>query len=350
MTADQAVPRLPASLGLDNADPELVEAVTAGLVRVEDLLLQVVRSDVDFVHEAATHLVKAGGKRFRPLFTLLSAKVAGEITDDVVTAAAAVELVHLATLYHDDVMDEATIRRGSASVNARWDNTIAILTGDFLFAHASALVADLGSEAARIIAETMRELVTGQMRETVGPVGGGTGGGTGGDDPVNHYLAVVGQKTGSLIATAGWYGGMFSGAPAEYTEALHRYGDLIGTAFQISDDIIDIASPADESGKTPGTDLREGVLTLPMLYALSPEYLQDEPDPRLRELLSGPIADDDSVDEALTLLRKSPGLEHAIRTLSEYADRARAELAPLPDCPAREALDMLARYVVARTR
>ncbi len=345
MTADRAVPRLPASLGLDDADPVLVEAVGSGLVRVEDLLRTVVRSDVAFVDEAATHLVRAGGKRFRPLFTLLSATVSGQvdgsIDDDVVTAAAAVELVHLATLYHDDVMDEATMRRGEESANARWDNTIAILTGDFLFAHASGLVARLGSEAARLIAETMGELVTGQMRETVGPGAG--------DDPVVHYLAVIAQKTGSLIATAGRYGGMFSGAAPDHVEALHRFGALIGTAFQISDDIIDIASPADESGKTPGTDLREGVLTLPMLYALSPEYT-GEPDPRLRELLAAPITDDDSVDEALTLLRKSPGLEQAVRTLSEYADRARAELVVLPDSPAREALDMLARYVVARTR
>jgi heptaprenyl diphosphate synthase len=342
VTADHAVPRLPASLGLDRADPELVDTISTGLVKVEDLLHEVVRSDVQFVNEAATHLVKAGGKRFRPLFTLLAGSVAGKINNDVVTAGAAVELVHLATLYHDDVMDEATMRRGSASVNARWDNTIAILTGDFLFAHASALVADLGSDAARIIAETMGELVTGQMRETVGPVEG--------DDPVTHYLGVVAQKTGSLIATAGRYGGMFSGAPAEHTEALYRYGDLIGTAFQISDDIIDIASPADESGKTPGTDLREGVRTLPMLYALSPLHVPGEPDPRLRELLAGPLTEDEAVEEALTLLRKSPGLEHAVRTLSEYADRARAELVTLPAGPARDALDMLARYVVARTR
>jgi heptaprenyl diphosphate synthase len=138
---------------------------------------------------------------------------------------------------------------------------------------------------------------------------------------------------------------MFSNAAPEQTEALHRYGDLIGTAFQISDDIIDIASPADESGKTPGTDLREGVRTLPMHYALA-----QDPDPRLAELLAGPITDDDAVEEALTLLRKSPGLEQAVRTLSDYADRARTELATLPPCSARDALDMLARYVVARTR
>jgi heptaprenyl diphosphate synthase len=337
VTADQIVPRLPASLGLDDADPELVENITAGLIKVEGVLHAVVHSDVDFVNQAALHLVKAGGKRFRPLFTLLSAQFADGNTDEVITAAAAVELVHLATLYHDDVMDEATMRRGAKSVNARWDNTIAILTGDFLFAHASGLVANLGSDAARIIAETMGKLVTGQMRETVGPGEN--------DDPVRHYLDVIGQKTGSLIATSGRYGGMFSRATAEHTEALHRFGDLIGTAFQISDDIIDIASPADESGKTPGTDLREGVRTLPMLYALA-----QDPDPRLAELLDGPITDDDAVDEALTLLRKSPGLEQATRTLSDYADRARAELATFPPCSARDALDMLARYVVARTR
>jgi heptaprenyl diphosphate synthase len=337
VTADQTVPRLPASLGLDRADPALVDTITNGLIKVEDVLHEVVRSDVDFVNQAATHLVKAGGKRFRPLFTLLSAQFAEGNTDEVITAAAAVELVHLATLYHDDVMDEATMRRGTNSVNARWDNTIAILTGDFLFAHASGLVARLGSDAARIIAETMGQLVTGQMRETVGPAEG--------DDPVRHYLDVIGQKTGSLIATSGRYGGMFSRATPEQTAALQRFGELIGTAFQISDDIIDIASPADESGKTPGTDLREGVRTLPMHYALA-----RDPDPRLAELLAGPITDDDEVDEALTLLRKSPGLEQAMRTLGDYADRARAELATLPPCSARDALDMLARYVVARTR
>jgi heptaprenyl diphosphate synthase len=337
--ANQTAPSLPASLGLDDADPGLVKAVTEGLVRVEETLHTVVRSDVEFVNQAAMHLVNAGGKRFRPLFTLLGAQFADGNTDEVITAAAAVELVHLATLYHDDVMDEATMRRGATSVNARWDNTVAILTGDFLFAHASRLVADLGSEGARIIAETMGELVTGQMRETVGPRGG--------VDPVEHYLSVIAQKTGSLIATAGRYGGMYSGAKPDQVEALCRFGELIGIAFQISDDIIDIASPATESGKTPGTDLREGVKTLPMLYALADG---GTPNGRLRELLAGPVTDDDAVAEALELLRGSDGLARAVRTLDEHSARARAELDVLPACPARDALDLLAQYVVARTR
>jgi heptaprenyl diphosphate synthase len=302
------------------------------------LLRETVHSDVKAVNDAASHLVEAGGKRFRPLFTLLAAQF-GEKENDahVVIAAAAVELVHLATLYHDDVMDEATMRRGAESVNARWDNTIAILTGDFLFAHASRLVADLGTDAARIIAETFGELVTGQMRETVGP--------TDGEDPVQHYLTVVAQKTGSLIATSGRFGGMMSGAPDDYIDALRRFGDIIGTAFQISDDIIDIASPSDELGKAQGTDLREGVRTLPILYALA----DGTADPRLVELLAGPIDDDDLVAEALDLLRSSTGLERARVTLSDYARRARAELASLPASAARDACESVADYLVART-
>ncbi|MFC0544623.1 polyprenyl synthetase family protein [Kutzneria chonburiensis] len=322
----------------DFADPALADAVRIGLTRVENLLRSVVQSDLEFVTETALHLVDAGGKRFRPLFTLLAAQFGDADREDVTKAAAVVELIHLATLYHDDVMDEATMRRGAVSANARWDNTIAILTGDFLFAHASKLVADLGTEAGHIMASTFSQLVTGQMRETIGPAQG--------QDPVAHYLKVIDEKTGSLIATAGRFGGMFAGVAPEQVRALSVYGDAIGKAFQISDDIIDIASPAAESGKTPGTDLREGVRTLPMLYALT------DPDPqgdRLRELLAGPIADDNLVDEALKLLRESAGLEQARQTLAGYADQARTALLVLPAGPARDALDALTDYMVART-
>jgi heptaprenyl diphosphate synthase len=325
--------------GVELFDAELAEAVDSGLKRVEELLHRELHSDYQFVNETSLHLIDAGGKRFRPLFTLLAGHV-GPRSDspDVVVAATVVELIHLATLYHDDVMDSASMRRGAASANARWDNSVAILTGDYLFAHASRLVADLGPDAVRIIADTFAELVTGQMRETKGPRPG--------EDPVRHYLAVVAEKTGSLIATAGRYGAMFSGCPPEQVSALRRFGEIIGTAFQVSDDVIDIASPEESSGKTPGTDLREGVSTLPMLYAVQ------ETDPtglRLRDLLAGPITDDALVDEALELLRSGAGLERARETLREQAAQARHELAALPDCPARDALASLTVYVVDRT-
>jgi heptaprenyl diphosphate synthase len=320
------------------ADPALAASVRAGLERVEDVLHSVVRTDIEFVQATALHLVDAGGKRIRPLFTLLAAQFGDPKRQDVITAAVAVELVHVATLCHDDVMDEATMRRGAISANARWNNTVAILAGDYLFAHASRLVSDLGTDAARIIAETFAELVAGQMRETVGPVGDA--------DPVEHYLSVIGQKTGSLIATAGRYGGMCSRAADEHIAALRSFGEIIGAAFQISDDIIDIASPFAESGKTPGTDLREGVRTLPMLYALADP---DDANARLRALLAEPLTDEAEVAEALALLRDSSALLQARKTLAGYADRARAQLAALPAGSARDALRSLTDYMVERT-
>jgi heptaprenyl diphosphate synthase len=325
--------------GVELGDAELAATTTAGLERVEQLLHREVHSDYRFVTETSLHLIEAGGKRFRPLFTLLGAQM-GPRPDspDVVTAAAVVELIHLATLYHDDVMDSATMRRGAESANARWDNTVAILTGDFLFAHASRLVADLGPEAVRIIAETFAELVTGQMRETRGPRPG--------EDPVEHYLTVIAEKTGSLIATAGRYGGMFSGCTPEQTAALQRFGAVIGTAFQISDDVIDISSASEDSGKTPGTDLREGVHTLPMLFALQGAGADAD---RLRVLLAEPITDDALVDEALTLLRASDGIARARDVLAAQAKEAQRELDLLPSCAAGDALRTLTTYMVDRT-
>ncbi len=325
--------------GVQFLDRELARVIEQGLVDVEDVLHREVRGDYEFVTETSLHLIDAGGKRFRPLFTLLAGQVGPRAgSPDLVTAAAVVELIHLATLYHDDVMDSATMRRGAKSANARWDNSVAILTGDYLFAHASRLVADLGPGAVRIIADTFAALVTGQMRETRGPRAG--------EDPVAHYLTVVAEKTGSLIATSGRYGAMFAGCPPEQVTALRRFGEIIGSAFQVSDDVIDIASETETSGKTPGTDLREGVPTLPMLYAMQGSGVGAA---RLRELLAAPLTDDDLVDEALGLLRSGDGIDRSRETLGEQARAARAELALLPECPARDALASLTEFVVRRT-
>jgi heptaprenyl diphosphate synthase len=327
--------------GVDFGDARFAATVRAGVARIEQLMDTELRSADEVMTESLTHLFRAGGKRFRPLFTVLSAQVgpnpdAGEVT----IAGAVIELVHLATLYHDDVMDEAEVRRGTPTANVRWGNNVAILAGDYLFATASRLVSRLGPEAVRLIAETFAQLVTGQMRETRGLAGAADG-----VDPVEHYLKVVYEKTACLIAAAGRFGAMFSGADADQVERLSRLGGLVGTAFQIADDIIDIDSDSRESGKLPGTDVREGVRTLPMLFALR------EPGPeaaRLRELLSGPIHDDEAVMEALTLLRASPGMAKAKQFLADYAERARDELAVLPDVPGRYALQTLVDYTVNR--
>jgi heptaprenyl diphosphate synthase len=324
--------------GVDFGDADFAARVRDGVTRVEDLMSTELGKADELMAEAVSHLFQAGGKRFRPLFTVLSAQLGPEPDSWQVTVAGAViELVHLATLYHDDVMDEAQVRRGADSANARWGNNIAILAGDYLFATASRLVSRLGPDAVRLIAETFAQLVTGQMRETRGIADGA--------DSVEHYLKVVYEKTACLIAAAGQFGAMFSGADDDQVARLSRVGGIVGTAFQISDDIIDIDSDSHESGKLPGTDVREGVHTLPMVYALR----QPGPDgDRLRELLAGPVEDDDAVTEALTLLRASPGMAQAKEFLAQYAAKARHELALLPDVAGRHALEALVDYTISR--
>ncbi len=325
-------------LGLDFDDPSFEASVRGGLAAIESALAEAVRSDDAFVAGVARHLVDAGGKRFRPMVSVLAAHFGDADEPAVTQAAVVVELTHLATLYHDDVMDEAAVRRGALSANTRWTNTIAILTGDFLFSRASDILADLGPNAVRIQARTFGRLVTGQIHETVGAAEDA--------DPIEHYLAVLADKTGSLIATAAEFGSMFAGVGADDVDTLRRFGEQIGVAFQLSDDIIDITSASTESGKTTGTDLREGILTLPALYALRSD---DPAGARLRELVARPLPDDADHVEALTLLRESDALAEARKTLQSYADAAREMLGQLPDVPARAALGALTDLVIVRT-
>ncbi|MCV7003766.1 nonaprenyl/(2E,6E)-farnesyl/geranylgeranyl diphosphat synthase [Mycolicibacterium alvei] len=332
--------RTPATVvaGVDFGDAAFAADVRDSVARIEQLMSDELGKADELMAEAVQHLFQAGGKRFRPLFTVLAASLGPRPDDpEVAIAAAVIELVHLATLYHDDVMDEAQMRRGAPSANARWGNNIAILAGDYLFATASRLVSLLGPDAVRVIADTFAQLVTGQMRETRGAAEH--------VDSVDHYLKVVYEKTACLIAASGRFGATFSGADDEQIERLHRLGGIVGTAFQISDDIIDIDSDPDESGKVPGTDLREGVHTLPVLYALRDSGPDSD---RLRELLATPVERDEDVAEALTLLRRSSGMARAKETVAEYAAQARNELASLPAGPGRDALATLVDYTVSR--
>ena len=328
------------SIGVEFADPGLESAIQATLGQVEQRLRRAVYSDDPLVAEAARHLVDAGGKRFRPLLAAIAAEFGTGGGPEVVLSATVVELTHLATLYHDDVMDEAPVRRGAPSANSRWGNSVAILVGDFLFACAADCAAQLGVEAVRIQAHTFARLVHGQIAETVGHRDA---------DPVAHYLHVIAEKTGSLIATSARFGAMFGGLPPRQVEALARYGESMGVAFQLSDDLLDIASESGQSGKTPGTDLREGVPTLPVLYALAGDE-GDAESVRLRAILSaGPVTDDTLHAEALGLLRESAALKRARETVRAHAERARAELSPLPPVPARRALESLCDFIADRT-
>ena len=327
-------------LALPVTDPDLEARLRTRLDEVEKALYGHVQSRFPFVTEAALHLMDAGGKRFRPLLVLLAAEAGDHPNvDEVVTAACVVEITHLGSLYHDDVMDEADLRRGSESANARWDNHVAILTGDFLFARSSELTAELGPEAVHIQAQTFARLVEGQIMETQAPQPG--------EDAVAHHLDVIAGKTGILIATSARYGALFGGAPKSVEEALTAYGDIVGAAFQISDDILDIASDGDVSGKTPGTDLREGVPTLPVLMA---RRAAGPSDARLVELLDSDLAaSDDDLAEALALLRAHPAMDEARAYVLEEARRAKECLAPVPAGPVREALEAFADIVATRS-
>ncbi len=327
-----------ASFGIPDLDPSLEADLSLGMQGVEELLREHIKGEYPLVEETSRHLVAAGGKRLRPLLTLIASHFGDSTRKEIIPAAVVCELTHLATLYHDDVMDEAPLRRGVESANNRWGNTIAILTGDYLFSKASDLLADLGPEAVRLQARTFERLVIGQIMETQGPQNG--------EDPLSHYMRVVGDKTGSLIATSARFGSMLSGAPREITETLTKFGEQIGIAFQLADDVIDIASESNESGKTPGTDLREGVLTLVTLNVIASGKGEDA---ELQRLLSAPIHDEETVQQVLRALRNHDGLNQAREQLSQVAKEARVALGPLPVNPATGALFSLCDAVIDRS-
>jgi heptaprenyl diphosphate synthase len=327
-----------ASLGIPEISPEFEAKLSDGLALVETRLREQIVGKYPLVIETSRHLVDAGGKRLRPLLTLIASHYGDPHRAQVIDAAVVCELTHLGTLYHDDVMDEAPLRRGVMSANTRWTNSVAILTGDYLFAKVSDLLADMGAEAVRLQARTFERLVIGQIMETQGP--------SAGIDALEHYLNVVADKTGSLIATSARFGALLSGAPRETMETLTLFGEKMGVAFQLADDVIDIASESFESGKTPGTDLREGV---PTLVTLNVMKSQDPADAELRHLLSGPIEDETTVAQVLRELRQHKALDESRSQLVSIAKEARAALGPLPVGEPTGALLSLCDAVIDRT-
>ncbi len=323
-------------------DPGLEAAIAEGLGRVEAELRSAVSHTDPLVDAASRHLVDAGGKRLRPALTLLAAQLGSGTNEFVVKAAAAVELTHLASLYHDDVMDSAPMRRGTPAAHEVWGNSVAIITGDVLFARASRLVSELGPDAVLIQAQTFERLCLGQLHETLGP---------GADvDPLEHYLGVLADKTASLISTCARFGAMFSGVDPAQVEALARYGEKVGVAFQLADDVIDLASDGGQSGKTPGTDLREHVPTMPVLLlrALAAGPGAAAADRALVALLDGDLSDDGALAEAVAALRAHPVVTQTRERAAALALEAVGEIALLPDGVVKDSLAALAAALVDR--
>jgi heptaprenyl diphosphate synthase len=340
---------LTASLGLgeklfaSSEERRFAEAIEAGLIEVEDGLLSAVAFADDIANVTTRYLLEAGGKRIRPVLTLLTAQLGDGNNAAVITAAQAVEITHLASLYHDDVMDEAEMRRGVPSAQSVWGNSVAILTGDLLFARASKLVASLGEQAIRLQADTFERLCLGQLHETVGPRAG--------EDPIEHYLRVLADKTGSLIAAAAQMGVIFSNAPKRFEAPVVAFGEKIGVAFQLIDDVIDLAEPDAETGKTQGTDLRSGVATLPLLFLRRAART----DQRASDLLTriernvDVHGSDDELAAAIADLRAHAVTSETLDEARRWAEEAVAALDPLPDGPVKLALTKFAEAVVERS-
>jgi len=334
------------SASLPTVDAALTASVSEGLELVETRLLEAVAHTDELADATSRHLVLAGGKRVRPMLTLLTSHLGDATAPQVVTAAVAVELIHLASLYHDDVMDSAPVRRGAPAAHALWGNDVAILTGDLLFARASRLVADLGPETVRLQAETFERLCLGQMHETTGPRPG--------QDPVAHHLQVLSDKTGSLIALAARFGAELAGADPEVVRVLVAYGERVGVAFQLADDVLDLSragGPADPStGKVAGTDLREGIATLPVLLARERAAEGDVDAADLVDVLEGDLSSDAALSAAVDALRASPVTEEARTRARQWSADAVAVLEPLPEGPVKQALVEFARSVTERDR
>jgi heptaprenyl diphosphate synthase len=321
------------------ADKDLLGKLEAGLERVEQELIAAVAHTDPIAKVTTRHLIDAGGKRIRPTLVLLCAQLGEASADEVVQSAVVVELTHIGTLYHDDVMDNAPKRRGVDSAHEIWGNNVAILTGDLLFARASQLVSKLGQKALTLQADTFERLCLGQLNETVGPAEG--------QDVIEHYLSVLSDKTGSLISASAELGVLFSGADQALREPVRKYGEAIGVAFQLIDDVIDIYSDGKTSGKTPGTDLRAGVPTLPVLY-LRQDAQHDVASAKLVEIIDGGLDDDAALNQVLEQMRKHPATERAFQEAKRWADQAIAALEDLPEGPVREALKNFADAVIER--
>lgn len=322
--------------GLEAPDAALEADIRVRLDRVEEALEKAVVADSDLLAATAKYLLSAGGKRFRPMLVLLSGYFGDPTDPRLVPGSVAIELTHLATLYHDDVIDEADDRRGVPSANARWDNTVAILTGDYLFARASEISADLGPEVCRLLARTIGVLCDGQIREvdSSGKL----------EQSGDAYLEIIRRKTGVLIASSCRLGGMVSDTPEAHVETLEEFGEALGMAFQLSDDIMDVTATQMELGKEPGTDMKEGVYTLPVLHALNEGPLREE----LQRLLAHGAPDGEMLDRALEIVRTGGSIDHARQAVTREVELATGLAKRLPEGPARHALVQLAKFLAIR--
>ncbi len=346
LAEDTATQALPMRLFQGAQERRQAKAIQEQLEIIEQALAQQLEFASPVADAPARYLMEAGGKRIRPVLTLLASSLGDGPNDRVRRAAQAIELTHLASLYHDDVMDDANLRRGVPAAQTVWSNSVAILAGDLLFARASSLVSGMGEEAILLQARTFERLCLGQLHETVGPGPD--------DEPIAHYIQVLADKTGALIATAARMGIMFSGAPGAYADPVTEYGERIGVAFQLVDDVIDLSPKKEQTGKKAGTDLRAGVATLPLLLlrerAAAGDAAASDLLRRIDEGVAaiGQGADAGLLDPEVEELRAHEVTRETEATARRWAEDAKAALAPLPKSSVKRALERMADSIVNR--
>lgn len=352
MTSSPATPgsRLASRLGFSDrvfvgpAARRLAREIEAGLELVETQMADDLGVVDPLADAVSRYLYEAGGKRIRPVLTLLSAQLGDGNVQAVIDVAKALEMTHLGSLYHDDVMDGADRRRGVPAAHAVWNNNVAILAGDLIFSRASQLMSRHGERAIRLQADTFERLVLGQMHETLGAQPD--------DDPIDFYIQVLADKTGSLIAAATQAGVIFSSAPSEFEEPMRVYGEKIGVAFQLLDDVIDLSAKPEDTGKVPGTDLRAGVPTMPYLLLKSTAdaaavTLAETIDAGVARIADG--ADAAILDGPLAELRDHPVTRQTLDLAHRWTQDAIEALEPLPRGSVRDALVRFAETLADRS-
>lgn len=304
--------------------------VDEDLERIEQIILDSSSAQIPFLTESATYLTRAGGKRIRPAIVLFCSMLGAGPNEKILYTAAAIEMTHLATLYHDDVIDEADLRRGVPSANEKWGNTVAILAGDYLFARASAVAAEVGGEVPRVLSAAIAEVIQGQVRELEASY-----------DPRRrrqHYYSTIREKTAALLVASARLGASLAGCDPPVMDAISGFGSAFGYAFQIADDLLDLSAEREDLGKPPGTDIKDGVYTLPLILAVEAEAT-------LAQKLGRPEANLAQIREVVV---SSGAFGAALAEAVRHSDEAVAALSPVPDSPAKAALEAVCRIVVER--
>jgi len=318
---------------------EVLAIIREDLQRVEEEFRRRLKSRVPLITQIAEHLVKSGGKRLRPAFLILSAKLCGYDGDAHIPLAGAIEFIHTATLLHDDVIDNAEVRRGNPSANTLWGNEASVLVGDFLFSRSFSMMVEVGDmRVLEIVAQATTHLAEGETLELVKTADLET--------TEEENLELIVQKTASLISAATRVGAVLGGAPPEQEEALAEYGLQVGIAFQLVDDCLDYAGQAEALGKGVGVDLREGKVTLPLIHTL--RNCTREERRRIRDVVQAEDIDQRGLGQVLDLVQKYGGISYTMGRAREYVERGKEALSLFPPSTEREALLSLADYVLKR--